>query len=132
MFKLLNIVAVALALIFSFGMYQLKYQTGVTNREVNKLKDELTRERELVHVLRAEWSYLNRAERIQSLADQYLPDLKPVTPLQLTDITDIPFRPLTLEDLINAQDGGGRSSLSPATSRKSRDTSLPRGGNANG
>ena len=48
---------------------------------------------EAVHVLKAEWSYLNQPARLEDLGRRLL-NLEPVKATQTISIEDIPFRPV--------------------------------------
>ena len=69
----------------------------VIGTEVHDLEDRLAgihrdiaREQEALHVLRAEWSYLNRPERLEDLARRHL-DLRVPTAEQTMRVSDLPF-----------------------------------------
>ncbi len=69
----------------------------VIGTEVRDLEDRLAgihrdiaREQEALHVLRAEWSYLNRPERLEALARRHL-DLRVPAPAQTMRVSDLPF-----------------------------------------
>jgi cell division protein FtsL len=72
--------------------------------QVEGLEDELAREeqailqhQEAIHVLQAEWTYLNRPERIADLAQRYLA-LAPLSADRVVGIQDLPQRPEPGED----------------------------------
>lgn len=49
--------------------YRQNYETQATLREVDELRSEIADLRERASVLRAEWAYLNRPERLADLAN---------------------------------------------------------------
>lgn|GEM_PF-6317259 len=63
---------VALFAVSSFALYMVKYRVEDIHREVSLLQRELANEQESYVLLQAEWSYLNRPERLRKLADKYL------------------------------------------------------------
>jgi len=92
MTKLLHIVAIS-ALITSAGYaYTIKYDTLYYSEQVAKLKSKVQRERDAIAVLRAEWQYLDRPDRLQAAADQHL-DLQPMKIQQLARLSDLRARP---------------------------------------
>ncbi len=55
-----------------FGLFQVKFKVQNLDREMNELKQQLTHEKETIHVLKAEWAYLNQPERLQRLSEKFL------------------------------------------------------------
>lgn len=76
---------IALLLLFSlciFGLFQIKFKVQHLHLELTELKTQLVREKNLIHVLKAEWAYLNTPERLQRLAKKFL-NLAEMTPEQI-------------------------------------------------
>jgi len=89
--RYLNI-AVILALIGSaVYAYTIKYQTAFRAEQIAKTKLEIKAERDLAAMLRADWAYLTRPERVQELADRYL-ELEPLAPDRLMLAKQLPER----------------------------------------
>jgi len=60
----------ALAVIgLGFWAYQENYQTQQTQREVRELHRDIGAAHERLSMLRAEWAYLNRPDRLRDLAE---------------------------------------------------------------
>ncbi len=76
----------------SFEVAELEDRLGGLNRAIVK-------EQESIHVLRAEWSYLNQPSQLAALAERYL-DLVPLATEQIQTFAALPLRPLpeTLDD----------------------------------
>jgi len=80
-------------------IYQVKYQARGLDTEIRALNGQIDEERDAIAVLRAEWSLLNRPERIERLAHKHL-KLAPAKPVQivtLDKVTDRDFDPARLE-----------------------------------
>lgn len=62
-----------------FGLFQVKFKVQNLHREVAELQKQLEHEKNSIHVLKAEWAYLNQPERLQRLAEKFLnlAELKP-------------------------------------------------------
>jgi hypothetical protein len=81
------------ALIASAGYaYSIKYETLYYAEQVKKLKGLVQRERDSIAVLRAEWAFLNRPDRLQEAVERHL-DLQPMGVPQLARLSDLPQRP---------------------------------------
>ena len=92
MLRLFNILAVLLLIASAVYAYTIKYQTAYRYEQIAKTKIEIKTERDALAVLRAEWAYMTRPERLQQLADKYLPDLTPLQVPQIVAVTAIPER----------------------------------------
>jgi cell division protein FtsL len=72
-------------------IYQVKYQARGLDTDITVLGKQIDDERDAIAVLRAEWSLLNRPERIERLAQKYL-KLAPAKPLQLVTLDTVSDR----------------------------------------
>lgn len=89
MLRFLTIVAIAAFVGSAAYAYSIKYQTILRAEQITKLKHEVKAERDAIAVLRAEWAFLTRPERIQELADKHL-DLQQLQVSQLVSPQAIP------------------------------------------
>ncbi len=65
-----------------FGLFQIKFKVQNLNRELAELRQQLEHEKRSIHVLKAEWAYLNQPERLNRLTKKFL-DLKELKPEQI-------------------------------------------------
>ena len=91
--RISNIIVMMCIAIAAFGLYLVKYTVQDVQRDVAVLESELENERESLHLLNAEWAYLNRPERLQALADSHLA----LTPLDSRQIQDVGMLPAAFE-----------------------------------
>jgi cell division protein FtsL len=82
----------AMAIAAAVAAFVVKYEVRDLEDQLAALESELVQSQESIHVLKAEWSYLNRPERLTDLAARYL-DLVPMGPAQMTTLIDVPYRP---------------------------------------
>ncbi len=61
------------------GVSRLKYEVVFLRKTLKTLTKETEKCMDNIKVLEAEWSYLNRPDRLKKLATKYLPDMKPVS-----------------------------------------------------
>jgi cell division protein FtsL len=90
---LINMVCIA---VLAIGVYLVKYSVQDVQRNVGTLKSQLASEKESLHLLNAEWSYLNRPDRLRELADRHL-DLMPIDSRQIEQVAVLPVK-ATLAD----------------------------------
>lgn len=92
------IVITGFVMMLAFWAYQQNYQTQAVLKETRTLQNEIGGLRERLSVLRAEWAYLNRPDRLRDLADMNFARLQlfPLSPEQFAEIGDVAY-PLTRE-----------------------------------
>lgn len=79
---------VILALL-GIGLFQVKYNVQSKERELRDVRRQIEANLSSIHVLEAEWSYLNDPLRLADLARRHT-DLLPTTPNQIGDIATLP------------------------------------------
>ncbi len=93
--RLYTMFAIAMTVLVGlYGVYQLKYQVRGIKREAANLNAQLEEEYKNLHVLKAEWVYLNRPARLQELSRRHL-DLVPLAAEQVIEgnamaVLDVP------------------------------------------
>ena len=122
MLRFLNIVAILALVGSSVYAYTIKYQTSFRAEQITKTKLEIKAERDAVAVLRAEWSFMTRPERLQQLADKYL-DLKQLTIGQIVTAQALPDRAAKVDSIGRKLDDLGLTmSSTPATAPQAAPT----------
>lgn len=74
------------------GLFLLKYEVKAMEERLAEVNEGILRNLEAVHVMKAEWSFLNRPARLEELGRRLLA-LEPMDARQTAAITDIPLRP---------------------------------------
>ncbi|MEW5704707.1 MAG: hypothetical protein AB1781_09010 [Pseudomonadota bacterium] len=72
-----------------FGLFLAKYEVQTLEAELASLNRIILARQEEIHVLQAEWAYLSRPERIQSLSERLL-DLRPVAVEHIGTAQELP------------------------------------------
>ena len=99
MLRVFNICLVLGLVVLAYVIYQVKYEAKGLDAEIASLSKQIEAEHDSIAELRAEWSLLNRPERIERLAQKYL-KLAPAKPTQLVTldtVSDRDFNPARLE-----------------------------------
>ncbi len=91
----MTIGAVALVVAFAFWAYGVNYATQDAERRVAALRLEIAEEKATIAMLRAEWAYLNRPDRLRELAELHFGDLglMPLDAAHFSDAALLPFPP---------------------------------------
>ena len=95
MLRVLNGLVIAALVLAAAYVYKIKFESTLQAERVSKLRAEIRRERDTIALLRAEWTQLDRPDRIQSLAQRHL-KLKPVEVGQFDPLDRLPERPVQI------------------------------------
>jgi cell division protein FtsL len=88
MLRFVNICLVLGLVALAYVIYQVKYEARGLDERIVVLQKKIEEERDGLAVARAEWSLLNRPERIERLAEKYL-NLTPAQPKQLVILDEV-------------------------------------------
>lgn len=67
-----TLLGMALLALSVFALFQVKYKVQNLNRDLAEIQRQTMSDKQAIHVLNAEWAYLNRPARLKQLADRYL------------------------------------------------------------
>lgn len=71
------------------GLFFIKHEVKEQEARLAELNREIQRNQEAIHVLKAEWSYLNDPARLRQLSEKYL-GMKPMAPAQVATLDTLP------------------------------------------
>lgn len=92
MIRAATLVWAVLAIAVGVGLFMLKYEVQGLEDELARLNREIRSDRAAVHVLQAEWSYMNDPARLRDLASRHL-GMAPLAPDQVSTVAQLPLRP---------------------------------------
>jgi cell division protein FtsL len=95
MLRLLHMVVLAALFLAAADVYKIKYESTLQAEKVAKLRGEIRREQDMIANLRAEWSKLDRPDRIQELAQRHL-TLKAADIVNYDPLDRLPERPIPI------------------------------------
>jgi hypothetical protein len=87
-----SVILLVLAAAAGGALFHVSFEVSALDDRLGTLNRDIKSDREAIHVLKAEWSFLNQPERIEELARRHL-DLTPVSGKQLTGAGTLPVRP---------------------------------------
>ncbi|ATQ68382.1 MULTISPECIES: cell division protein FtsL [Methylosinus] len=117
MLRFLNVVAIVALIGSAVYAYSIKYQTILRAEQITKLKHKVKAEQDAIAVLRAEWSFITRPERVQELSDKYL-DLEPLDVRRIVTAQSLPEKAERVDSIARKLDalGLGGAATTPAAS----------------
>ena len=69
-------------------LFQLKYQVMNLEKDHNRIRKTIRETNESIHVLKAEWAYLNDPRRLQDLCERHL-TISPIKGSQLVSLQEV-------------------------------------------
>jgi len=91
MIRLRNLIWLVLVAMLGFGTYTVKYRVQSLDEELARTDRQIRDDEDALHVLRAEWSYLNQPARLDELTQRHL-QLVPIATRQLGQLAAIPMK----------------------------------------
>lgn len=89
---LFNAFCLAVALISGISLFVLKYQVKAEEKQLQAIHREILQNKREIHMLEAEWAYLNDPQRLQALVNSQT-EWQTIAPEQIVTLSDIPMRP---------------------------------------
>jgi cell division protein FtsL len=89
MWRLMHVIAIGALVASAVYVYSLKYQTIYASEQILKTRHLIARERDAINILRAEYAFLTRPDRLQELADKQL-DMQPLALHQIVKVDELP------------------------------------------
>ncbi|MDX1709650.1 MAG: hypothetical protein R3316_00770 [Rhodovibrionaceae bacterium] len=93
MMRLAALFWLAVAAIVALFLFHVKYEVQHLEDRLEQAHAQINRDQVAIHILEAEWSHLNRPDRIGRLAEKHL-GLQSAQTSQLASLQIIPSRPL--------------------------------------
>ncbi len=87
-----SLILMVLAAAAGGALFQVAFEVSALDDELAQLNRDIRADRDAIHVLRAEWSFLNQPERLEELTRRHL-DLLPATGSQNARTRAVPQMP---------------------------------------
>jgi len=98
--KLSALVAIVAAAASGTILFWSSQQVQTAESTLRKLRADVATEKKTIRVLSAEWDYLNRPDRLEELARQYLQMVPPTAKQMVDSAAHLPDVPVALEEEI--------------------------------
>jgi hypothetical protein len=91
-----SIIWLGVILMTGVAVFSVKSTVARLEEELLRVRKEIVRDQQAMHVFNAEWSYLNKPSRLAELAKRHLPLLQPIATVQyagLDRLEQLPWKP---------------------------------------
>jgi hypothetical protein len=78
------------------AVFSVKHEVSLLEEQLHKTRKATAQDRDAIHVLNAEWSFLNQPTRLADLSRRHLPQLQPIATAQFGDaarLDTLPWKP---------------------------------------
>ena len=82
---------IALFAVMATGMFLIKSKVSSLENELEQINAKIREDQNALHVLKAEWTYLNDPARIRHLSESHI-HMKPVRGEQIISFSSIPLK----------------------------------------
>lgn len=82
---------IALFAVMATGMFVIKNKVVSLENELERINAKIREDQNALHVLKAEWTYLNDPARIRNLSENHV-HMKPLRGEQIISFSAIPFK----------------------------------------
>lgn len=86
-----SLILLALSTAAGGALFHVSFAVGELEDRLVRLNRDIRADREAIHVLRAEWSFLNQPARIEELSQRYL-EMAPLDGHQISSAAAVPVR----------------------------------------
>ena len=103
MFRTSDIIMLTVIVASAAFTYKVKHEAEDRLSEIRKIEAQIRFEEDTIDVLKADWSLLTQPARLDKLAKVYEGELglKTTEAKQIVRLSELPERPLTIEDLVS-------------------------------
>ncbi len=114
--RISSVLSLVLAVLAGGLLYSVSQKVHQAERELRIVEQKLSRERESIRILQAEWDYLNHPARLEALAAQYFDAANPPSENVAADASVLPdvFLPVLPEIKPRTPSGAARPKPVPA------------------
>jgi hypothetical protein len=101
-FRTSDIIMLAVIVASAAFTYKTKHEAENRLSEIRKIEAQIRFEEDTIDVLKADWSLLTQPARLERLVKTYEGELglKTVEATQIVRLSELPERPLSIEDLV--------------------------------
>lgn len=102
MIKPTTFIAIILLAALAFAVFHVEHRVEMLHAELKAINKMVKQDKEAIHVLDAEWSYLNQPQRLKHMSTEHL-SLTSMRADQIKSVNDIPFQDDIVVQDMNAQ-----------------------------